>query len=257
MLGRIEGGRRLQQGRRDPPPLISIVIVVFQSRRDLPPLLDSIMRRKNANTELIVVDGGSSDGTLELLQQHDSEIDYWVSEADHGIYDAMNKGIALAYGTFILHLNAGDALLHIPVRELEAARDAGIDGAAFRVLIDGKTEFKPRFGAALRFCNTLHHQGTFFRRESFPTYDTRYKIFADFDVNQRLALRGARVRVFDQVVALHAAGGASDLASRSAIHEFFSLINKNYGWWCVAIAWLICKRRGLIRRLDKMRARVG
>ena len=256
MPGRIEGGCRLEK-QRGIAPLISILVVVFQGRRDLPPLLDSILHQMDANTELIVVDGGSSDGTIELLQERDSDIDYWVSESDQGIYDAMNKAISLARGTFLLHLNAGDKLLHLPVPELEAARDAGVDGAAFRVLVDEKFEFKPHFGMTLRFCNTLHHQGTFFRRESFPAYDTRYRIFADFDVNQRLALRGAKMKIFDRVVAMHAGGGASDIPSRSAIREFFGLIRKNHGWCCVVIAWLICKRQGLMRRLRHVRERAG
>jgi hypothetical protein len=252
MAGRIEGGRRLRGEERGPRPLISIIIVVFQAREDLPALLDSVLRLKDQNVELIVVDGGSDDGTRELLCERDSQIDYWLSEADQGIYDAMNKGIAAARGTFLFHLNAGDRLLHVPVRELTAAARNHVDVAAFRVSIDERYEFKPSCGIGLRFNNTLHHQGTFFRRESFPVYDIRYKIFADFNTNQQMALRGAVVEVFDQVVALHSTDGISSARSAATISEFFSVIASNHGWTYVPIAWILCKWRGLRSRLERI-----
>jgi glycosyltransferase involved in cell wall biosynthesis len=234
-------------------PLLSIITVVFRARRDLPDLIDSVLRVKDETTEFIVIDGGSDDGTRELLCQYGSAIDYWVSEPDKGIYDAMNKGIAAAQGTFIFHLNAGDRIMHIPRPELEAAALQGLDAVAFRVSVDGNEEFRPSYGFSLRLQNTLHHQGTFFRRASVPPYDTRYRVFADFDVNQRLALRGARIEIFSQVVALHATGGISDVASRATNSEFFQIIAKNFGRSHLPLAWLLCKWRGLLRRLARIR----
>ena len=234
-----------------PPPLVSIVTVVFQARQDLPSLIDSVLRLKDEKTEFIVIDGGSDDGTRELLMQHDSVIDYWLSEPDKGIYDAMNKGVAAARGTFIFHLNAGDKLLTMPTRELEAAASKPIDAVAFRVSWNGEVEFRPRYGFALRLENTLHHQGTFFRRVGFPVYNERYRIFGDFDVNQRLALRGARVEIIDQVVAQHSGGGVSNVGSRTKHSEFFQVIAKNYGWFYLAPAWLLSKWHGLVARLPR------
>jgi len=253
MVTRVEGGRRLTETAGMDRPLVSIITVVFRGRHDLPVLLDSIFRLKDKKVELIVVDGGSNDGTCELLRQHDSEIDYWISEADHGIYDAMNKAIALARGTFLFHLNAGDRLLSIPIQELEEAAANDIDVAAFRVSVDGRYEFKPSQGFPLRLNNTLHHQGTFFRRETFPQYDTQYKVFADFDVNQRLALSGAKIAISDQVVALHMTGGVSDVPNSSTTAEFFHVIKKNYGRQYLPAAWLLCKWRGLNTRLGLRR----
>ena len=206
---------------------------------------------RDETIEFIVIDGGSDDGTRELLAQHDSDINYWVSEPDKGIYDAMNKGVAAARGEFIFHLNAGDRLLWIPRKELRAAALATTEVAAFRVLIDGKKEFRPSNGIALRLTNTLHHQGTFFRRDNFPEYDLRYKVFADFDVNQRLARRGAVISTYDLVVASHKAGGISDVASGENILEFFDVITKNYGLSYIPMAWLLCKWRGFCARLTR------
>jgi glycosyltransferase involved in cell wall biosynthesis len=238
-------------------PLVSIITVVFRACQELPPLIESVSRLKTDRVEFLVIDGGSKDGTCELLSQYDSVIDYWVSEPDRGIYDAMNKGIAAARGTFLFHLNAGDRLLDIPIRELEAAASRGADVVAFRVSIDGVREFRPARGPVLRLKNTLHHQGTFYRREGFPVYDVRYRVFADFDANQRLARRGARVEIFDQVVATHMGGGLSDLHSRANVAEFFHVIRKNYGWTHLPPAWLICKLLGLKTRMARLRARVS
>ena len=253
MVTRVEGGRRLTETVGMDRPLVSIITVVFRGHHDLPVLLDSIFRLKGEKVELIVVDGGSNDGTCELLRQHDSEIDYWISEADNGIYDAMNKAIALARGTYLFHLNAGDRLLSIPIQELEEAAANDIDVAAFRVSVDGRYEFKPSQGFPLRLNNTLHHQGTFFRRASFPKYDIQYKVFADFDVNQRLALSGAKMAIFNQVIALHTTGGVSDIPSRPTVTEFFHVISKNYGRRYLPVAWLLCKWQGFQTRLGLRR----
>jgi glycosyltransferase involved in cell wall biosynthesis len=257
MTLRAEADIRQRKAPRAIKPLVSILTVVFRAREELPALIESVARLKTDKVEFIVIDGGSKDGTCELLSQYDSVIDYWVSEPDKGIYDAMNKGIAAAQGTFLFHLNAGDRLLHIPVRELEAAASRGTDIVAFRVSIDGKQEFRPAQGFVLRLKNTLHHQGTFYRREDFPVYDVGYRVFADFDANQRLARRGARIEIFDQVVASHMGGGLSDVHTKANVSEFFQIIRKNYGWTHLPPAWSICKWRGLKTRLAKIRQRVA
>jgi glycosyltransferase involved in cell wall biosynthesis len=233
-------------------PLVSIITVVFNARPVLPELLNSILRLKNSEVELIVVDGGSKDGTVEFLQQHNSSIDYWLSEPDRGIYDAMNKAIAHARGIFLLHLNAGDELLTIPMEELQRAKEEGLDIVAFHVSLDGRSEFRPSYNMALRFNNTLHHQGTFFRREMLPAYDIDYKVFADFDVNQRLLRAGARTRIFDTVVALHATDGVSNMPTATANTEFFRIIEKNYGRRSLPVAWAMCKWRGLMTKLHPL-----
>lgn len=230
-------------------PLVSIITVVFRARHELPDLLESVFMLKDQRIELIVIDGGSNDGTIDLLREHNGEIDYWLSEADRGIYDAMNKGTAAARGTFLFHLNSGDRLLHVPIEELEMAKAQNVDVAAFRVSIDKKYDFRPSCGITLRFTNTLHHQGTFFRREIFPAYNIKYKVFADFDVNQRLARDGVRMAIFDPVVALHLSDGVSNAPSGSTNSEFFEIIAKNHGWGCVLIAWFMSKWRGFKVRL--------
>src|SRR5215469_14022658 len=97
---RLHGGKRLREPRPD-TPLVSIITVVYQDCTELLPLLSNILERKGPEAEVIVVDGGSTDGTVDLLRKLDDQVDYWISEPDAGIYDAMNKGISLARGHFV------------------------------------------------------------------------------------------------------------------------------------------------------------
>lgn len=237
LIQRHEGGRRIRGDARANPPLVSIVTVVFRDKDELERILRNVFTFDTSQFELIVVDGGSNDGTVELLQQWNEKVDYWLSEADSGIYDAMNKGIAVARGEYVFHLNAGDRLLYLPVEEMAAARDGKVDIAAFRVLDDGIKEFQPSFGFGLKYRNSLHHQGTFYRREIFPRYDLRFKALADFDVNQRLSRISATVKIFGKVVASHDFGGVSH--SKAAISEHFLVIRKNYGRLNMSAAWLL------------------
>jgi glycosyltransferase involved in cell wall biosynthesis len=216
---------------------VSIVSVVFRAGRELPVLLGNILALRDDRTELIVIDGGSDDGSVEILRQFDDSIDYWISEPDRGIYDAMNKGIAAATGEFVLHLNAGDRLLRIPRQELERALADNIDVVCFAVKIEGCRTFRPRTGFVLRFSNFWHHQGTFYRRKTHLGYDTQYRIFGDFDLNQRMLKAGKSVRLSDTVVAEVLSAGVS--GDMSTYHEQYRVVKQNFGtpYVCLARLW--------------------
>ena len=98
-------------------PLVSIIVVVFRDRDELVSLIDNLAPFRSSEVELIVMDGGSDDGTLDELTKNTGRIDKWRSERDQGIYDAMNKGLAAARGIYILHINAGDRVLTLPLTE--------------------------------------------------------------------------------------------------------------------------------------------
>lgn len=228
------------------PPLVTVITVVFNAKKELEEILSSIFDHDTENFEFIVIDGNSGDGTVELLREWDDKIDFWMSEQDAGIYDAMNKGLDLATGHFVYHLNAGDTLLHLPMLELTAARAEKIDVASFPVSVDGTRQFVPSCGPLLRFKNTLHHQGTFYRRDIFPKYDLQYRVLADFDTNQRLALQRVRMKAYTPVVALHASGGVGD--SAKGYVERFQIVRKNFGAVYVAGSWLLSEWGGIKAR---------
>src|SRR5690554_1584625 len=106
-----EGGLRLQglyKTSSEDKPLITVVTVVYNGAEFLEDTIKSVIEQTYDNVEYIIVDGGSIDGTLEIIKKYGHAIDYWVSEPDKGIYDAMNKGINLMCGGWVVFLNADD-----------------------------------------------------------------------------------------------------------------------------------------------------
>lgn len=89
-------------------PIISIVTVVYNDEKYLEKTIKSIISQTYHNIEYIIIDGGSTDGTLDIIKRYESKINVWISEKDSGIYDAMNKGAKLANGDFIIFMNSGD-----------------------------------------------------------------------------------------------------------------------------------------------------
>jgi glycosyltransferase involved in cell wall biosynthesis len=238
----IEGGRRLREARRK-TPLISIITVVFRARQELIPLLESIIAQLGEDTELIVIDGGSDDGSIDVLRHFDNSIDYWISEPDRGIYDAMNKGIAAATGEYILHLNAGDRLRCIPRESLRKCISDGIDVACFSVNVVNWGDYPPRSGFRLRIENSWHHQGICYRRKNHPGYDLQYRVFSDFDCNQKLLKANKSVALFREVIAEQVSIGASE--SGIADDEIYHIIRKNFGIHYAALAFFWNSLKGL------------
>ncbi len=89
-------------------PLVSIITVVLNNKKFLQQSINSVLNQSYKNYELIIIDGKSTDGTVEILKKNNSKIDFWISEKDKGIYDAMNKGIKISRGSLISILNSDD-----------------------------------------------------------------------------------------------------------------------------------------------------
>ena len=234
---RMEGGRRLQGTARSKPPLVSIITVVFRAAHELLPLFESIVANMGEDSEWIVIDGGSEDGTVEILRRFNDSIDYWLSEPDRGIYDAMNKGIALATGEYVLHLNAGDRLQHIPSEELRNSLERQVEVACFAVISPGWGEFRPRTGLLMRMDNMWNHQGVFYLRRTHPGYDLRYPVLSDFDCNQKMVKAGRRVVLSRTVVAWQESIGMSRSARLG--RERYDIVRENFGpfWVVAAVIW--------------------
>jgi len=108
---KVEGGLRTQgiyKKSSKSRPLVSIVTVVYNGEKYLEQTIRSVINQRYDNIEYIIIDGGSTDGTLDIVEKHEKMIDYWISEPDEGIFDAMNKGIKICRGELIGLINADD-----------------------------------------------------------------------------------------------------------------------------------------------------
>ncbi len=247
---RLEGGRRIRGDVRPTPPMVSIIIVLFHDREECIRLLKNILAFDDCDFELIVIDGGSRDGTVEVLKQWDDKIDYWLSEPDSGIYDAMNKGVSSARGEYVLHLNAGDTLKLLPYETLAMCVKESVDVASFAVMTDPGGIFRPETGFPLHVVNTWHHQGTFYRRTPELVYDTRYKIYADFDLNQRMLKNKKRVHLFNEIVSHHQRDGISQSGRNN--HEIYRSIHENFGTPYVVLGFLWPRYQALRRVIKRV-----
>lgn len=203
---RQEGGLRsrgLQKQSQSGRPLISVITVVFNGANTIRDTLESVSAQSYANIEHIVIDGGSTDATLDILREHEDSIDYWVSEKDAGIYDAMNKGIALARGDYVGTLNSDDFLADPSALEkiaaafassnvdavfscLDIVDPANLDRVLRRYRISRLSPFMLRIGV-------MPPHPTFYCRKSCyekaGPYRTDYRIAADFEMLVRLLLK--------------------------------------------------------------------
>jgi glycosyltransferase involved in cell wall biosynthesis len=103
-------------------PLISVIVAIYNGKATLQQCIDSVAQQTYVTKELIIIDGGSTDGTVDLLKANSGQISYWISEPDHGIYNAWNKGLAKAKGEWICFLGADDFFWDAQVLERMAAQ---------------------------------------------------------------------------------------------------------------------------------------
>ncbi len=222
--------------RKQIVPLVSIVIVVFRDRDEVAKIVESILPFKTDDLEIVVIDGDSKDGTVELLESFGKSIDYWLSEPDSGIYDAMNKGVHAARGEYLLHLNAGDRLCGVPWNALRKCLEDGVHVVCCRVLLGSEIEFTSRTDYRSKLDNTWHHQGTFYRRTAHLGYNTSYRILGDCEHNHRLLKSGSKMRTVPFLVADHDMQGVSTMTPGK--EELYRSIREHFGEMYVVLSRL-------------------
>jgi glycosyltransferase involved in cell wall biosynthesis len=197
-------------------PRLTVITVAYNAEANIEQTILSVAAQSATGIEYLVIDGASGDGTVEILHLHSQHIARWISEPDNGIYDAMNKGIAMARGEWILFLNADDYFSDADsAQRLLAAADDSVSIIAGRTLMkyaDGDRVFRPsrRFGLMLQL--PFMHPSTIVRRSAFEAcgdFDLRYALAADCDFFLRAIARGHRHRCIDDVVTVMRHGGAS------------------------------------------------
>ena len=196
------------------PPL-SVILVCKNPGPRLQAALASVWEQLHVRPEIIVIDGASTDGSREWLTAHRARLSAFVSEPDAGIYAAMNKGVALATGNWILFLGADDRLVGDMVLS-EALNwmnktEAGV--AAGEVAYDDGRIYRLRSQVNPLARNFVHHQSTFYRRSLFAEndgFDPSFAIMADYEFNVRLWKNRVRFKPIPLRIAACGTRGASD-----------------------------------------------
>jgi glycosyltransferase involved in cell wall biosynthesis len=210
-------------------PRLSIVTVSLNNAAGLKKTVDSVVGQNRRDIEYIVIDGGSSDSSVDILRQHETDIDYWVSERDAGIYDAMNKGVAVAHGEFICFMNSGDTFFAGVLARLLDRYDEWetydvIHGDMMNASL-GQMDRAQEASSILRDMPS-RHQAILARTEvqkRFP-FDTSYRVAADYDFLLRLYLAGKRFLRMDICFGEYEAGGISNSQYFTTIGEYARIL---------------------------------
>ncbi|MBI5006900.1 MAG: glycosyltransferase [Nitrosomonadales bacterium] len=248
-----------------PQPLISVIVAVYNGDRTLQQCIDSFARQTYANKELIVIDGGSRDGTVGLIKANQGRIGYWISEPDRGIYNAWNKGLKQAKGEWICFLGADDSFRDERVLEHMAGALQALPpqvriayGRIMLVDADGKDlhcigepwqEARERF----RQIMSIPHPGMMHRRTLFDEagyFDESYRIAGDYELLLRELKTGEAHYIPDVVtVAMMQGGISSDPANGLLAMQEMRRAQRLHGQRLPGRLWLMTTAKVYIRLL--------
>lgn len=204
-------------------PFLSIITINYNNFNGLKLTIDSVISQTCQNFEWIIIDGGSNDGSKNLIVQNKEHFAFWCSEPDSGIYNAMNKGISKSSGEYLLFLNSGDVLYDDDVLEK-------VDRIGLKSDIVSGQMVRMDNGKILRYYdnnillqllnNTINHQATFIKRKLFDSllYDEHLKIVSDWKFwLQSIIIRNASYEKLDMLIS------KQDMTGISLSGKFFDL----------------------------------
>ena len=227
----------------DKNPKFSIITVTYNAASVIEPTLQSIAAQSYRNIEFLLIDGGSSDNTVEVVKNSGVEIAVLVSERDKGLYDAMNKGIARATGDYLCFLNAGDSFHAPDVLEKMVASIANrptlpdiLYGETAEVDEERRFVRMRRLQApekldwrSFRHGMLVCHQAFFARRDKAPMYDLAYRLSADVDWCIRVMKVSKDIVNTHIVIVDYLQNGLSLQHHRASLIERFNIMAKHYG----------------------------
>lgn len=224
-------------------PVFSIITITYNASRWLEQTILNILSQSYSNIEYIIIDGGSTDGTIDIIERYASGISYWVSEPDKGIYDAMNKGLQKATGDYVWFINAGDSLYtsdtvqrvasliqkkkvlpDIIYGETSIIDENGIFLGKRRLKAPDKLSWKS-FRMGMLVC----HQSFITKRTIVPLYDLTYRYSADFDWCIRCMKQANKIYNTRITLSNFLEGGVSTTQHKASLKERYEIMCKYYG----------------------------
>ncbi len=209
-------------------PRVTVVTVTYNAEKFLEETIKSVVEQDYPNIEYIIIDGGSSDGTVEIIKKYESYLTYWISEPDRGIYDAMNKGIDAATGDWINFMNAGDSfceqhMISKVMESLEVDTDL-ISGDIY--FIDGERKTYAKSVGLEHIYDGMfcYHQTIFTKSHILKElyFDTKFCIAADYDFVLKCFNMGYKFHFIDMPIANFLEGGISETQKiKAKIEDMF------------------------------------
>ena len=218
------------------PPKVSVVTVCYNCDKLLQKTITNVLRQTYKNLEYIIIDGASTDSTAEVIETFRPHLTTVVSEPDRGIYDAMNKGVRLATGEWVIFMNAGDGFAADDVLQRVFAEERAADVVYGDVVKRGviKKAEAPHNGHRMFFC----HQSALTRTTCLREYpfDIRHRMSADFKLFKQLFLAGKRFLQLDFPIADFDVTGVSN--SLDSLKDRLRLLPRLY------FVYFMCRLRG-------------
>jgi glycosyltransferase involved in cell wall biosynthesis len=221
-------------------PLISIITAVYNGDKYLEQTIQSIINQTYENIEYIIIDGGSTDGTLDIIKKYEDKINYWVSEKDKGISDAFNKGVKIANGDYINFQGDGDGFvssdaLEKVFQDINLTEDIFVSARIKRVDVDGYELFVSKYmdkfnPKTLLFRMSMPHQGLFTHRNYFKKYglfDVNNTFCMDYDHLLRSYNNFPKVVTKDIIVAKWRADGLGNGRTLEIFKEYDKIKRDN------------------------------
>lgn len=241
-------------------PLFSIITVTWNAAEMIGPTLQSVQRQTFSDYEMLIIDGASSDDTLNIVNAASIASLRVFSEPDKGLYDAMNKGIARARGRYIIFLNAGDAFADDTVLARLALFKSDNPGVIYgqtqlvnaqRRVVGKRHLTAPRHLTAASFLNGMLvcHQAFVARLDLVPEYDLRYRLSADYDWCIKVLKRSPlNSYAGDEPIISYLADGMTTRHHRASLWERYRIMCQHYGTLPATLAHLSFIPRYLKRR---------
>ena len=221
-------------------PLLSVITVVFNNTKDIERTICSVVDQTYQNIEYIVIDGASTDGTLATIHQYENQIAKIISEPDKGIYDAMNKGLKIAIGDYVLFMNSGDEFFEKDTvqKVFSSAPNADIYYGETEIINEDlvsqgrRRHHTPKKLSinSFKYGMNVCHQAIYIKRSLISFYNPEYTLSADIDwILSALSKANTTVNT-KMYVAKYLIGGQSKQKHRQSLIERYHIFKKYYGF---------------------------
>ena len=244
----------------------TIITVTYNASRWLERTILSILSQSYPNIEYIIIDGASTDGTIDIIKQYAPGISFWISEPDEGIYSAMNKGLHHATGDYVCFINAGDTLSNADTLQRIAMKigkkkqlpdilygeTAIVDENGKRLGMRRLKTPKKLTWKSFRMGMLICHQSFIVKREIAPEYDLAYRLSADYDWCIRCLKQATNIYNTHLILSHFLEAGISTTQRKASLKERYAIMCKYYGkfatvllhvWFALRFYWAKCFKK--------------